>query len=103
MPITSNRFHYGVPVPNRHDRRAVASGKLSAANRANVYAKTINHIDPDQPIEQWAPQVIMAFCGDADGWYIYDNEFWREDQFWMARQVRNHPAWGPKLFKSFVS
>lgn len=65
----------------------------------------INELSRDfadgERMEVWAPLVIAAFQRSADAFQIYDNQFWYEPGFWMARSVRNSPTYGPLLFASF--
>lgn len=81
----------------------MAKKAVSPRNRACCMAERIAAlpIAPGTQPDTWAPLVLAAIGNDGEAWRIYDDELWRTPQFSYARQLRNSPKWGPKLFAQF--
>lgn len=51
-----------------------------------------------------AERILKVFTGcPFHIWQTYDDQYWKQPGFWLARSVRNHPNWGPRLFKALTS
>ena len=51
-----------------------------------------------------AQKIVEIFKGvPFHIWQRYDDQCWRDSGFWLARRVRNHPNWAPKLFEGLKS
>jgi hypothetical protein len=68
-------------------------------------AKKLSALETGEDIDVYAPKVIAIMRGAENHrfWAIDEREsYWRglNGRFWMLRSVRNHSAWGPRLFRA---
>lgn len=67
------------------------------------YNESITPADMENVRANFAPhaeKLIEIFRGLPNRiWWRYDDQCWRDEGFWLARSVRNHPVWGKKLFE----
>ncbi len=68
-------------------------------------AARLSKLEQNNDIDMFGPQIIgIMEAADADRFRTIDerpcyfNEL--DGRFWMLRQVRNHPVWGPRLSRA---
>ncbi len=79
---------------------------FTPSRKANKLSEQIRKLQLSDDIEAYGPKVVEIFEAAGFAFTEIDEHEgywkWLDGRFYMVRSVRNHPVWGPRLFKALA-